>query len=585
MSELEHDDRGRGEGLMWLAMLLVVALYFPTFTRGLIDYDDPWLIKNNVLVQHPSLHAIFLDTSTATRYGLGAEYLPIRDLSVALDFMVWDRWYQGFHITNVILYVLALPFWFGALCRFGASRMVAGIAILIFAVHPSHAESVAWLSERKGVLALLFTGAAYYTYARYRASEAWEWIIPTTLAAVAAVWSKAPSAFALAALAAFELAPGRVSWRRSAIGLAIVGAATAAAFIPVVMTANAMGVVGSSGPAPAGWGELVLGVHGFYVELAAMAMPNAISYPIASDGPSTIELTLGVVALAGVFAAIISPRPILRAAGVLWLVSWFPNSRIALPVVKVLVADRYLMFGSLAFAIAVAVGIVAIPRAWARMALVAAVVVAGSLRTLDAQSSWADSLALQTRAVRSNPNDGVAWSFYADALATSGHQDLADRAVAEGLRHSHDPALVHRDALFRQARGDKAGALAQLRAAADAGYATAMSNLALMLQADGKLDEALLWARRATDAEPMKPNGYRILGVLLLAVPKNADALAAFERAYALEPANLQNRLNLGVALTAVGRTAEALPHLEAALQDPELAPRARALLAPADRH
>jgi tetratricopeptide (TPR) repeat protein len=206
-------------------------------------------------------------------------------------------------------------------------------------------------------------------------------------------------------------------------------------------------------------------------------------------------------------------------------------------------------------------------------------VVAGSLRTLDAQSTWADALALQTRAVRSNPSDGVAWSFYADALATSGRQDLADAAVAEGLRHSHDPALLHRDALFLVARGERTAGLARMREAAEGGAAIAMSNLALLLQGDHQLGEAIEWARRATVAEPMYPNGHRILGKMLIAAGRAEEALAAWQRAYALEPGNLQNRLNLGVALAALHRYDEARPHLEASLADPELAPRAREVL------
>src|SRR6185295_8584356 len=111
-----------------------------------------------------------------------------------------------------------------------------------------------------------------------------------------------------------------------------------------------------------GWLPLVLGVHGFYLRLSTMAIPNAVSYPRSSIGPSAFDLVVGGLGLVAVIAAAAIPRvprPV-RAAALFWLVTWFPNSRIALPVVRVLVADRYLMFGVLAIALAAAAGVLAV---------------------------------------------------------------------------------------------------------------------------------------------------------------------------------------------------------------------------------
>jgi Tfp pilus assembly protein PilF len=577
--------RDPGLALLVLGLVLAAALYAPTLGRGILDYDDPWLIRDNHLLRDPSWHslqAVFFDTSTATRYGLGAEYLPVRDVSVMFDYAVWGDWYQGFHLTNLVIYLAAIAAWFAAFVRLGVARTIAGFAIVLFAVHPSHAESVAWLSERKGLLAVAWAGAAALGYARYRTGGSVRWLVLAAVAAVAAVWSKAPAAFALAALAGLELvvpAP-RVSWRRSLVGLGVIGAAGALAFIPVVLVAIDMSVVAGSARAPASWLPLVIGVHGFYVQLAFMTVANAITYPIATNGPGVVDLVVGALGLVAVIAALRTRMPAaLRAGAVLWLCAWFPNSRIVLPVVKVLVADRYLMFGSLGFALAVAAGVAAIGHARIRVALAVVVVAAAAARTLDAQSVWGDELSLWTRAVRSNPDDGVAWSFFADQLAVHGRQDLADAAVAEGLTHSHDAHLLHRDALFLVARGERAKGQERLREAAEGGAAYAMSNLALMLMDERNFDEAIAWARRATQAEPMYPNGHRILGKVLFTAGRVEEALPEWERAYALEPGNLANRFNLGLALVALHRMDEARPHLEACMADPRLVPRVKPLL------
>jgi len=126
---------------------------------------------------------------------------------------------------------------------------------------------------------------------------------------------------------------------------------------------------------------------------------------------------------------------------------------------------------------------------------------------------------------------------------------------------------------------DRAAGLALMRQAAEAGEYRAMSNLALLLLADHELVEALAWARKAVTLAPLYPAGQRALGKIALESQLPAEALVAFQHAYALEPNALANRFNLALALLALHRDGEARVHLEACLADPQLGPRARALL------
>ncbi len=188
MALVERLRRDPGLACTVLAIVLAAALYAPTLGRGLVNYDDPWLVHDNFIVQHPSLaslHAIFLDTSRDTRFVLGAEYLPVRDLSVMLDAAIWDDTYAGYHATSLALYLGAIAAWFAALSAFGIDRRIAGVAVLVWAVHPTHAESVAWLAERKGVLAALFAALAMLGYARFRSGRGVPSLVLAALAAVA----------------------------------------------------------------------------------------------------------------------------------------------------------------------------------------------------------------------------------------------------------------------------------------------------------------------------------------------------------------------------------------------------------------
>ncbi len=571
------------------ALVLAAIAYAPTLARGIVNYDDQWLVDENWILRDPSaasLHAMFFDLARETRFVLGAEYLPVRDLSVMLDHAIWGSTYAGHHFTNLLVYLLSIATWFAALQAFGIERRTAALAVLVWAVLPVHAESVAWLSERKGLLAMLFAGVAALGYARFRERGRGAWLVAATIAAVATVWSKAPFVFAIAALAGLEviLPPVRRAWRRSVAGLAAVGVASLAAFVPVLYVASDMSVIVQGNPAPAGTIEMAVGLHGFYLRLALMTVRNAVSYPIATSGPAIIDLIVGTLGLLIVVVVIAIPRSwlrvpsALRAAALLWLVGWFPVSRLVLPLKAVLVADRYLLLPSLGLALAAAVGFASLASVRARRALIGAVVLAGLMRTLDAQSSWRDSGTLWHQAVVSNPADGHAWSMYTEALIAEGRTDIAMDVLAAGLRRSRAPRLLLRKALALLELGKRSDAVTAMRAAAEAGEVRAMANLALLLGEDGHTTEALQWARRATTDAPLYAQGHRTHGKLALAAGQLDEALEAFERAHKLFP-DVANRFNLALGLLAKQRANEARPLLESCIADPALGAPARARL------
>jgi hypothetical protein len=578
--------RNPGLVLLGLALVATTLIYAPTLGRGLVSYDDPWLVRDNFVVAHPSaqsFHAMFfeLDPRSPARFALGAEYLPVRDLSVMLDVAVWGDAYAGFHLTNLVLYLGAIALLFAMLDGFGVDRTVAGLAVLVWALHPSHAESVAWLSERKGLLGAVFASAAGLGYARFRAGRSAAWLAAAALATLCAVWSKAPAAFAIAGLGVLELAlpDRRRSARRSAIGLAVIAVVGAAAFLPVLVTASRAGIAVAAHGDPL---ATALAVHGFYVELAAMVVRNAPVYPALG----TREIVVGAVTLAAIVAVALVPargryRPPreLRAAAGLWLVGWFPASHLVLSLQHV-VADRYALWPTLGLALAVAVGIARIPVPRARVALALAVAVAELARSLDAQASWASSTTLWERAVTSDPADGDAWSMYAEAVASDGRPDLAEQLVAEGLRHTQSPRLELRLALLLLSSGRRAEAMPVLERAARGGEPRAMENLALLELDARHLDAALDWAARAAAAAPLTASAQRAHGKVALAAGRADEAYAAFVAAYALEPPNLGNRYNLALALIALHRPGEARRHLEACLADRTLHDRAAEALA-----
>ncbi len=582
--------RDPGLALVAVALVGALVLYAGTLGRGLVNYDDDWLIRDNWILQSPSwssLSTIVFDLHSPHRFVLTPEYLPVRDVSVMLDFAVWGTWFPGFHITNLVLYLASIYVWLAALVAFGVDRRIAGFAILLWALHPLHAESVAWVSERKGLLSVMFAGACALGFARFRSGRAATWLAMAIVCGVFAVWSKAVGAFAVASLVGLELAlpQHRQSWRRSIAGIGAIGIAAGLAFIPVLILAQQASVIGTDVHSPAGRLATVTGVHGFYLETVAMLTRNSVSYPISIAGPSTAEIILGVLGFVAAGAAVYTGRQTtrheLRAGAALWVFGWLPIGHLILPLQMVLVADRYMLFPTLGIALIAGWAIVQIKRVWLRRLLVIVVLASAALRTFDAQAAWRDPEALWERAVASNPADGGAWAMYVEAiiepLNDEGEIGRAEAVVAEGLRHSKSPRLVLRQALLAL-RSDRSRGLQLMRQAAEGGEPIAMANLALMLLEDGQLDDALVWARQGARWRP-NAHAQRTLGKAELAKGNVHEATAAFRVAYALDPRDCANRINLALGLMGEAKPAEAAPLLASCVAHPTLGARARAEL------
>jgi hypothetical protein len=140
-------------------LLLACAPYARVVTHEFLNWDDPWLVRDNPLLADPgadTLRRIFFDFSPETRMTLGAEYLPVRDVSILIGKQIWGDWAGGFLLVNLLLYGGAVLLLFRLIERLHGSRVVAFLAALFYAVHPIHVESVAWISSRKDMLSLLF---------------------------------------------------------------------------------------------------------------------------------------------------------------------------------------------------------------------------------------------------------------------------------------------------------------------------------------------------------------------------------------------------------------------------------------------
>lgn len=143
----------------------VLAIYYPVHWQPFANYDDPDYVTENIHVKE-GLHWQTVKWSLTTRDA--ANWHPVTWISHALDWQLFGDDPAGPHDVNVAIHLLnaLLLFWvlYRATGYMGRSWMVAAL----FGLHPINVESVAWISERKNLLSMMFfllTLAAYRWYA------------------------------------------------------------------------------------------------------------------------------------------------------------------------------------------------------------------------------------------------------------------------------------------------------------------------------------------------------------------------------------------------------------------------------------
>ncbi len=174
-----HSEDGPSP-IRWAALavaLLVVLLYLPALGNGFVNWDDDLYVYNNPQVR--SIAPSSLLRAFTHIHAASGNWHPLTMISHAADYAIWGLRPLGHHLTSILLHgfnaalvvLLALRLLQArpggrALSR--RAMLAAGLmAGLLFGLHPLHVESVAWVSERKDLLAALFYLLGVLSYLRY----------------------------------------------------------------------------------------------------------------------------------------------------------------------------------------------------------------------------------------------------------------------------------------------------------------------------------------------------------------------------------------------------------------------------------
>jgi hypothetical protein len=381
-----------------LAILTFIA-YAPVLDAGFTNYDDDVYVTANYHVQHGLDGTSLRWAFTTTR---AANWHPLTWISHTLDWSAFGDRPRGHHATSLLLHVANVAILFLLLGAMTRAWWPSALAAALFAVHPLHVESVAWIAERKDVLATFFGLLAIAGYARYAKAPSMSRMTVVVLLCAIGLLAKpmlVTLPFVLLLLDTWPL-ERRTSWRLRIIEkLPLFALASASAFV-TVWAQRQGGAVASLDRFPI---ELRLGNAAWsvvaYIEKTIWPRGLAVFYPHPGATVIPWGAALGLLVICGVTGLAWWQRRRRPYVLVGWL--WFLGTLVPVmglvQVGKQGMADRYMDLPSIGLFVVVA---------WAsaefgKRAVVPAVaaVIALAVVTHAQATVWHDSITLFTHAI------------------------------------------------------------------------------------------------------------------------------------------------------------------------------------------
>jgi len=525
----------RIEVLISLSLILAILyIYYQTKNFDFVLLDDDVYITANPFV------AGGLNTENiewAFSHSHGGFWIPLTWLSYMIDSQLHGLQPGYYHITNLIFHI------FNTLLLFFIFRKMTGdvwrswFIAALFAVHPVHVESVAWVSERKDLLFAFFwllTMGSYYYYVKQPGIWRYSLVIVFFIAGLMSKPMIVTLPFVLLLLdywplgryrfkgfprpqaAAPRLSYAKIVLEKVPLILLSIGTGTL-----TLLKQQAHGAVSSLESFPL-FHRIGNALVSYIMYMAKLLWPHELSavYPYPASIPFWQIAGAGLLLVLITFV-IIKHFPDLPYLTIGWL--WFLGTLV--PVIGIIkigshaMADRYTYMTFVGLYIVIACGVPEIfkrfgVRQMAVGSAAAAAIVILMVTARNQTSTWANSIRLFTHAIEVTDNNFLA------------HQNLG---LALAYRGELNPALLH----FRKAL--------EINPASAKSY----NDIGTCFMITGKIDAAIGYFKKALDLQPNFAKAHNNLGLVLMARKSYAEAAGHFREALRADPDLKSARQNL----------------------------------------
>jgi tetratricopeptide (TPR) repeat protein len=507
--------------------VLTWIVFGQTLRHDFVNYDDPRYVYQNTKITSGLNMA---GVAWAFSHIHAENWHPLTTITHMLDCQLYGLKAGWHHFTNVLLHGVASILLFLALQHMTGALWRSAFVAAVFAIHPLHVESVAWVAERKDVLSGVFFMLTLLAYVHYaRAPSTWRYLIVAFVFALG-LMSKpmlVTLPFVLLLLDYWPLR--RITDQRSDVGFQLLRLLLEK--IPLIALSAVSSVVTFLAQRGAlGWTEQLpmlarvknaLMTYVVYVLQMFWPVNLAVFYPHPENRLPPWEISLALAVFIGVTMAAV----ILRKKAPYLITGWFWYLGMLVPVIGLVQvgwqghADRYTYLPQIGLYIAGTWAVADLTASWRGQrifvgAIALLVITALTCCAWIQTSYWRDSETLFTH-----------------ALAVTKHNDVAENNL--GI-------------IFLQ-KGQLDDAISRLQAAIDLRpeNGPAHNNLAKALLQKGRVAEAMVHYRKFLEIEPENVEARNILGTALIQQGRIRESIEQWQDALAIEPENGNAASNL----------------------------------------
>jgi len=498
---------------IFLAMLTWIV-FGQTLRHDFVNYDDPRYVYQNTRITS----GLNIGSITWAFTHIHAEnWHPLTTITHMLDCQLYGLKAGWHHFSNVLLHAIASILLFFALQRMTGVFWRSAFVAAVFAIHPLHVESVAWVAERKDVLSGVFFMLTLLAYMHYARAPSTRRYLMAAFVFALGLLSKpmlVTLPFVLLLLDYWPL--DRIRGKTSNIGRQVFRLFLEK--IPLIALSAVSGTVTFLAQRGAvGWIEQLPmlsrfnnAIVAYIVYMRQMFWPAglAVFYPHPENRLPPWQISLALTVLAAITTAAV----ILRRKAPYFIIGWFWYLGMLVPVIGLVQvgwqghADRYTYLPQIGLYIAGTWAVADLTDSWRRQGIL---LTAAALLVI-AALSW--SARIQTSYWRDSE------TLFTHALAVTKNNDVAE------------------------------------------------NNLGIIFLEKGKLDEAIFRLQAAIDLRPENGPAHNNLAKALLQKGELAQAMVHYRKFLEIEPQNVEARNILGTALIQQGHVREAVEQWEDAL-------------------
>jgi len=539
-------------------MAVTSAVFGQTLTHDFVNFDDHVYVYENPLVIRGVSPEGIIGAFTHTH---ARNWHPLTTVSHMLDCQLYGLKAGGHHLTNVILHTISVVLLFLVLKQMTDGLWQSAFVAALFAIHPLHVESVAWIAERKDVLSAVFFMLTLAAYARYVCAPSTRRYLLVALLFAFGLMSKpmlVTLPFLLLLLDYWPL--GRIGTHRSEVRRRLLTLIMEKIPLFALSAFSCMATLFAQRQGPSAIDQLpfLWRLENTFVTYVTyiwqMLWPSrlAVFYPHPNDRLALVQLIGSIALLVGMSLVVIS----LRRTKPYLVTGWFWYLGMLVPVIGLVQvgeqahADRYTYLPQIGLYIMITwtVGGLLLESTRLHRALVGVIaamaVVSLGARAFGQTAYWKNSETL--------------WNH---ALAVTGENDVA---------HNNLGFLFLR-------RGELDKAILEFQTALDIrsrntqshyslGAALIQSNLGNALARNQRWDAAIDHLQEAVRLRPDYADAYFNLGSVLFQQGKIDQAIAQWQKTLAINPRDSEAHRNVANALRKQGKVKEAMAEYEQAL-------------------